>query len=223
MLEYLTICHLAVILSRYNEFSRHKQVKEDRKMKSKRRIMQEKRRRKQLYTRVSLAGLALVVVALLGYAFLTASRPLPGEAVAVMPDSSHVPEGTDPGPYNTDPPTSGRHYEVTFNAGFYNPGDVQSPHPAGHLVHNLEHGYVIFWYNCSLLSEQECIELKDQIRGVMDAENNLKVIAYPWESTDVPVVMTSWGRMLRFEEFDPRLARDFVQQNRNKAPEPLAP
>jgi hypothetical protein len=36
--------------------------------------------------------------------------------------------------------------------------------------------------------------------------------------------MTSWGRILHFDEgFDAELAFSFVQNNRNKAPEPNAP
>ncbi len=36
----------------------------------------------------------------------------------------HVPEGTDPGPYNSNPPTSGPHYGQEYEAGFF---DEQSP------------------------------------------------------------------------------------------------
>jgi hypothetical protein len=146
-----------------------------------------------------------------------------GEAVAVMPNTSHVPEGTDPGPYSTDPPTSGPHYANEMNPGFYNEGDQQAPYPAGYLVHNLEHGYVIFWYNCSVASDQECSDLKSAIKSVMDRANNSKVIAYPWPSIDVPVVMTSWGHIQKFDKFDTGLAYDYVLANRNKAPEPNAP
>jgi hypothetical protein len=196
-------------------------------VKSRRKIKQAQRRRKKIYTSIGISGIALIAVALLGYAFLSASRPAAtgalGEPVAVMPDISHVPDGTDPGPYHTDPPTSGRHYAGTLNPGFYNEGDVPAEYPAGHLVHNLEHGYVIFWYNCSLISAQECVDLKDQIKRVMDQENNFKVIAFPWDSTDVPLVITSWGRILRVEAFDAEQARDFIIRNRNKAPEPEAP
>lgn len=192
-------------------------------MKSKRQIAQEKRRRKKWITYSAIGVFGLVLIALLGNTVIGATRPLPGEEVAVMPDISHVPDGTDPGPYNTDPPTSGRHYVDPLQAGFYESGQVQGPYPEGHLVHSLEHGYVIFWYNCSLISESECVDLKSQIREVMSAENNFKVIAYPWESTDVPVVMTSWGRLLRFDRFEAEQAQDFVQRNRNKSPEPNAP
>lgn len=195
-------------------------------MKSKRQIAQARRRKKKMTTILGWGGAALAVILLLAYALFVASRPQPAvasEAVPVMSDVRHVPDGTDPGPYNTDPPTSGRHYAESLRAGFYEEGDVPGEYPQGLLVHSLEHGYVIFWYNCTLLDEQACADLKDQIRGVMDEENNFKVIAYPWESTEAPVVMTSWGRMLRFEEFDPAEARSFVRSNRNKAPEPNAP
>lgn len=192
-------------------------------MKSKRQIAQEQRRRKKLITYSIIGVIALGLVAVVANNVIGATRPLPGEEVPVMADTTHVAEGTDPGPFNSDPPTSGRHYAATLNAGFFESGEVNDPHPEGFLVHNLEHGYVIFWYNCSLLSEGDCTALKEQIKGVLEAENNFKVIAFPWESIDVPVAMTSWGRMLRFDEFDPQQAQDFVQRNRNKAPEPFAP
>jgi hypothetical protein len=193
-------------------------------VKSKRQVIRAKRQRKEQLTKLGLSGIALVAIALLGYAFLSGSRPAPTEEeVAVMPDTRHVVEGTDPGPFNSDPPTSGRHYANTLEPGFYDEGEIQAPFPEGYLGHNLEHGYIIFWYNCALVDEQGCTRLKEQIQTVISDENNFKVIGFPWDSTDMPVVATSWGRIHRFEEFDPRLARDFVQANRNKAPEPNAP
>ena len=47
-----------------------------------------------------------------------------------------------------------------------------------------------------------------------------KVIAYPWPKIDVPVVITSWGRMLSMEKFDPELALTYVKKYREKSPEP---
>jgi hypothetical protein len=57
----------------------------------------------------------------------------------------------------------------------------------------------------------------------MDDAGNLKVIAFPWNSIEEPVVMTSWGQMLRMESFDPATALQFIRTNRNRAPEPQAP
>lgn len=194
-------------------------------MKSKRKAQREKRKKSRRNTRLIWGSVAVVVVGILGYALWVAFRPTYGESIPVMADTSHVTEGEDPGPYNSNPPTSGPHYANEFNAGFYDEADVNSlpEYPAGYLVHNLEHGYVIFWYNCDLLDEQSCTMLKSQIQSVMDRFNGVKLIAFPWESIEVPVAMTSWGQLGQFEEFDENLATTFVERNRNRAPEPNAP
>lgn len=194
-------------------------------MKSKRQTARAMRQRRKLLSGIVWGGVGLITLSVVGYFIWTASRPTPGESIAVMPELGHVAEGADPGPYNSDPPTSGKHYASEFDTGFYEETDTeaQAAYPEGYLVHNLEHGYVIFWYNCRLLAEQECQALKSQVREVMERENNFKVIAFPRTSLDVPVVMTSWGRMQRFESFDMQTAQAFVRLNRNKAPEPNAP
>ena len=152
--------------------------------------------------------------------FIAARNLQVGEEILIMADYSHVEEGTDPGPYNSNPPTSGLHYPEDLKAGFYDENVYE--YPEGYLVHNLEHGYIIFWYNCSLLSDSECQVLTSQIENVMQAEDNYKVIAYPWETTDTPLVLTSWGRLMRFDSFDEEAVLDFIHRNRNKAPEPNA-
>lgn len=187
--------------------------------------MREKRRRRKTITRIIWGAVAIVLIAVIGYFVWNAFKPAAGQAVPIMAETGHVEEGQDPGPYNTDPPTSGRHYANELDAGFYEEADRESisGFPEGYLVHNLEHGYVIFWYNCDLVTERECTDLKSQIRSVLDRENNFKVIAFPWDSLEVPVVLTSWGQMQEFETFNPEQAQSFVRQNRNQAPEPLAP
>lgn len=194
-------------------------------MKSKKQTMREKRRRRKTITRIIWGAVAIILIPVIGYFVWNALKPAAGQTVPIMADTGHVEEGQDPGPYNTDPPTSGRHYANELDAGFYNETDRDSipDFPEGYLVHNLEHGYVIFWYNCDLVTDGECTELKSQIRSVLDRENNFKVIAFPWDSLKVPVVLTSWGQMQEFEIFNPELAQSFVRENRNQAPEPLAP
>lgn len=147
------------------------------------------------------------------------------QVVEVMSSAAHVADDTDPGPYNSDPPTSGRMYVSPAVAGFNDVGDVESfgEYPAGSLVHSLEHGHVIFWYNCDVLSQSECEAMKDGIKQVIRAAGTFKVIAFPWPSIEEPLVMTSWGRMLRFDEFDAEIAEQFVRNFRLQAPEPNAP
>lgn len=194
-------------------------------MASRRQRIQEKRQRQRLKSRLIWGGIALVVLIGVGYVLWLALRPSVGESVSVMPDTNHIQEGVVPGPYNSDPPTSGPHYATDLRAGFYDESDLATlpGHPEGYLVHNLEHGYVIFWYNCDVIDEQLCLDIKSEIRSVIDDFNEVKVIAFPWESIEEPVVMTSWGRMQRFEEFDRQLATAFVERNRNRSPEPNAP
>jgi len=57
----------------------------------------------------------------------------------------------------------------------------------------------------------------------MDDTGNTKLIAFPWADMDVPLAMTSWGRILKFPQIDAERMRQFVLGNRYKAPEPDAP
>jgi len=191
---------------------------------SRREALRARSRRRRLQTYIAWGaalGGGLLILGLLGW---QAFRPAVGEAVPVL-SSDHVAEGTDPGSYNSDPPTSGPHYPSEYDAGFYDEERAASlpPFHEGYLVHNLEHGYVIFWYNCQLLDEDGCTDLKNDIQGVMDDFGGVKLIAFPRQSLEVPVVMTTWGRILRIEQFNAREARTFVRANRNRAPEPNAP
>lgn len=193
--------------------------------KSRRSRIKARRRKERLRTYLIWGGVGAAVLAVIGYFVWANVRPQAGEAVPEMPSRAHVPEGTDPGPFSTNPPTSGEHYPRPLPAGFYSEADAEQfgEHPEGFLVHSLEHGYVIFWYNCDAPGVTDCDSLLDEIRQVMDEFDNFKVIAFPWPSIDVPVVMTSWGHRLVMEEFDPISAERFADRNRFRAPEPNAP
>ncbi len=143
-----------------------------------------------------------------------------------MPNAgNHVVEGVDPGPFNSNPPTSGQHYGQPFESGFYEIGDpeAQVPYPEGYILHNLEHGYVIFWYKCDLLDETSCTQFKTQIQSAMDDFNNVKLIGFPWTNMETPLVMTSWGQIQNFATFDEEIVEKFIRTNRNKSPEPNVP
>ena len=192
------------------------------------------KRRRERARNIAIGGIIAVAI-VAGVAWLaTQSRaresgdtvPIPQvQAIEEMPEVLHVAEGTDPGPYNSDPPTSGRHYSTQAFADFIDEDGLESfgEFPAGYLLHRLEHGYVVFWYNCNILSAAECEDLKDEIKQVMSRVGNFKVIGFPWPTIEEPVVMTSWGRLLRFEEFDAGIAEQYVRNFRNQAPEPNAP
>lgn len=191
--------------------------------------IRRQRRQQQIRNRILWIGGGLIAVALVGFfawsalraAAQTSNLPLMGTPFPIT-SRNHVPTDQPPGPYNSDPPTNGAHYPSTLPARFYNESDLASlpSHPEGYLVHNLEHGYVIFWYNCQADPAIDCNTLKQQIQSVMNEYGGTKLIAFPWKTLDVPVAMTSWGRLLKLKSVDLDIMRQFVRSNRYQAPEP---
>jgi hypothetical protein len=191
---------------------------------SQRERIQARRRGQQ--SRSSLIWIVVIAVgiAIVGYLVWTSIRPAEGTAVP-LEGADHIAEGTDPG-YVSNPPSSGPHYERELEPpGFYEVADLEawSPFPEGYAVHNLEHGYIIFWYNCDVIDEVACEQLKANIRNFIDSSLTKKLIAFPWHKTDIPLVLTSWGYMLEMPVFDPGRAGAFIAANALKAPEPNAP
>ena len=194
--------------------------------KSKREQIRKRQRNQKIKSNLIWGALAIVVLGVVGVFVWQGARPAVGEEIEIPANYvDHIEDGTDPGPFPSNPPAGGRHYASEFEAGFYDETsqETQYPFPEGYIGHNLEHGYVVFWYNCDLLNESECNTLKSEIQSVMDDFDGVKLIAFPWPSLDIPIAMTSWGRLQRFDSFDPQTAAAFIQANRNKAPEPNAP
>jgi hypothetical protein len=172
-------------------------------------------------------GIALVAVAVIVYLVVsqqqsTSGGPI-GEEIAI-PSRNHVADSAEPGPYLSNPPAGGAHYSTDYTEKFYQESDLPGlpAHPEGYLVHSLEHGYVIFWYNCQA-ANTDCAALKQSIQTVMDQTGKEKLIAFPWSKMDMPLAMTSWGRLLKFKTPDEKLMKQFVLRNRYQAPEPDAP
>ena len=94
----------------------------------------------------------LALGGLLAWLFMESSKPLPGERIADL-GRGHVPIG-EAVEYNSNPPTSGKHYEDWIRSGVYS-----EPREDRNLVHSLEHGYVILSYNC----ERKISDFKFQI------------------------------------------------------------
>ncbi len=189
--------------------------------KNRRQKLQDRQRKQKLKSGLLWGGIGVLALAIIALVISQSVRPTAGESIPIMVSDPHITVDSDPGQYNSDPPTSGPHYAEEARAGFFDDNNYQFP--AGYLVHNLEHGYVIFWYNCDLLDKSDCTNLKEQIKTTIDDLGGVKLIAYPWPSLDFPLVMTSWGRLQRFETFDAEQAKAFYRANLNKAPEPNAP
>jgi hypothetical protein len=196
---------------------------------SKRQAMREAQKKRQVRSQIfTYTGLGLVLIAVIAVIAIFANKapvssgPI-GEVVAI-PSRDHVPNNAVPGPYNSNPPAGGAHFATDWSSKFYQETDLPAlpPHPEGYLVHSLEHGYVIFWYNCQI-PNTDCPALKQTIQNVWDETGGTKLIAFPWTTMDTPLAMTSWGRIMRFPTPDPALMKQFVKSNRGQAPEPDAP
>ncbi len=184
-----------------------------------------RQRRRKLLTIGVWATAGLLFVALLVYLVAKEAVPadLPGEAIPILP-AGHVNPGTPHDPYNSDPPTSGQHYPTPAETGFYEEALADE-----YLVHNLEHGHVIIWYNCSNVSEADCGTLKTQIRdvmgraGVSQVTGTSKMSAVPRPSMESLLAVTAWGRLYTADEFDRNTILAFVRAFRDHAPENGAP
>jgi hypothetical protein len=95
----------------------------------------------------------------------------------------HEPDGTAI-KYAVSPPSSGSHYPTwaPFDKKFYSLGDRP---PVPNLVHNLEHGYTILWYNEATAKNADQAALIEKIsKAKLPDASNAKFIAAPFKSTD---------------------------------------
>ncbi len=167
----------------------------------------------------------LVLVGALGYLVWKELQPEPeyGERIPIQ-GTEHIEVGQQHEPYNSDPPTSGPHYAEPAEAGFYEEAPADEA-----LVHNLEHGHVIIWYNCTPLDAAGCESLKQDIQRVMAQAGRSpltgtpKVEAVPRPGMETLLAVTSWGRLDRLDRFDANRILNFIRANRDDSPEPSAP
>ena len=191
--------------------------------KSLREAKRAERRSRQLLIRIAWSVVGVVALAVVGYFLWSAFGPKPGQSAPLQP-RTHIQVDDEHEPYNSNPPTSGPH-AAPVQAGFYN----EAP-PDENLVHNLEHGYVIIWYNCTRLDKAQCETLKTQIEAVMERAKPVtigsdakKLIAVPRPTMDARIALTSWGRLQKLDAFDEAATNEFINKLRNQAPEPNAP
>ncbi len=191
--------------------------------KAQRKARQAEKKRQQLIIRGLVGLIVLGVIVGIAYWVWLSMQPLVGsEEWTAIPTQEpvHIETGVEYEPYNTNPPTSGAHYGDPMQpatAGFY-----EAARPDENLVHSLEHGYVIIWYDCAQVTEQECEDIQTGLKQVIDATASYKIIVMPRENMEAPIIATSWGMMYKQETLDRDKLVAFVKANREKSPEPGA-
>lgn len=165
--------------------------------------------------------LSLLITVIAGCRGDQAPTPAPPTAAteAVYPVQSFPDQGRQhlqPGQtftgYNSNPPTSGPHSPAAAPWGIYD-----RPIPKEVLVHNMEHGGVVIWYNCQggpqPLSERQCQELRDNLARVVQAflgERKLVSMA-PYPDMPRRLALTAWTKLDTFDEFDEARISSFIR------------
>lgn len=115
--------------------------------------------------------------------------------------------------YNSNPPTSGPHAPAAARWGVYT-----QPIPKEVLVHNMEHGGVVVWYNCEAgpqpLSSDQCADLHDRLAGVVNrfmGQGKLLVLS-PYPAMDHRIALTAWTKLDTFDEFDEARIASFIER-----------
>ncbi len=142
----------------------------------------------------------------------------------------------EPVEYDSSPPAYGPHYDVPapYNRDFYTPADTPQ---VEQLVHNLEHGFTILWYDpdvddASLAAVEEVADKVTTSEDVADAVSG-RFIAAAWDDGrgDFPegmsFALTHWGAEEAHRQYCGQLSgevvRDFVTAYPfTDAPEPGA-
>ncbi len=112
--------------------------------------------------------------------------------------------------YDTAFPTSGIHDRVPVDPGFYT-----GPQRATQLVHSVEHGHIVIYYDDPGAEARTTIEAWAALfGGRWDG-----VVAAPSSGLGKAVVLTAWRKILKLDRFEPAAAAAFIDTYRGRGPE----
>jgi hypothetical protein len=132
---------------------------------------------------------------------------------------THIAEGTQGSGYTSVPATSGQHWSSADSPGPW--GVYTVAQPQERMLHNMEHGGVIIWYQPALLSADDLATLTQFVKQQVTTDR-FKVILTPWSGANFghPVAVTSWGWLLYLDSADLDMIRAFIDDHYGDAPEP---
>lgn len=112
--------------------------------------------------------------------------------------------------YRGDPPTSGAHDRDWIAPGFYD-----APQFLSRLVHALEHGNVVIYYDRPDPATRATLE---EWTGLFRGQWSGLVMT-PGAGLGTTIVLTAWRRTLRLKQFDAAAAAAFIDRYRGRGPE----
>jgi hypothetical protein len=134
--------------------------------------------------------------------------------------ATHFPECSDI-EYSMSPPVFGDHYPIWAAYKTYD-----YPVPLGYLVHDLEHGAVVFFYDC----DDGCPDEVADVQKVIDAlpsdprcseDVRVQVVLVPRPGLGARWAASAWGYSISADCFDPALFRQFYDNHHGQGPEDL--
>ncbi len=138
-----------------------------------------------------------------------ANIPQVGQEIPIL-GRDHIKDVNAKIDYNSNPPTSGTHFEYAEQWGVFD-----SPQPDVKMVHNLEHGGI--WISYKDIDDQT----KQQLETIAKA-NSGSVIMTPRPANDAKIALASWGRLEKLDGYDEAKILEFIKANKNKSPEQMA-
>jgi Protein of unknown function (DUF3105) len=162
-------------------------------------------------------GLVVLVIFLL---FSGGGSPDNSGTGKLQPDAGrlHITEGNPGSGYTSVPATSGQHWSSADSPGPW--GVYASAQPQERMIHNLEHGGIVIWYQPALVSTEDVATLTAFVQQQITTEQ-FKVILTPWSGADFghPIAVTAWRWLLYLDSADLDQVRTFIGDHYGDAPE----
>jgi hypothetical protein len=132
----------------------------------------------------------------------------------------HIAQGTAGGPYHSVPATSGPHWSSADSPGPW--GVYPNAQRQERLLHNLEHGGIVIWYQPARLDAVGVAALTTYVSQQITT-TQFKVILAPWSGTDFghAVAVTAWDWLLYLDTANVDAVRTFLDAHYGDAPEPF--
>ncbi|MBA2367351.1 MAG: DUF3105 domain-containing protein [Actinobacteria bacterium] len=131
----------------------------------------------------------------------------------------HIDVGAEHDPYNSTPPTSGPHYGTPADPGFY-----PNPLEPEQLLHNLEHGQLVIWYD-----PQASASAVEGIQALVEDANSRAqragfvepLLAAPFEGLDsgFDYSLSGWRNLQSCESYSRTAIDDFRTEFQGRGPE----
>ena len=121
--------------------------------------------------------------------------------------------GVPSNPYSSTPATSGPHWGSPANWGVYS-----TPQNESQLIHNLEHGGIVIWYDPERVDQEGIDEMAAYVEGqtATGIGGQFKFILTPWDGAEAlpaPVVVTAFRQTLDLDGVDMEAIRQFADAN----------